>query len=130
MPEMLFVYGTLRPDAECAMGREARPRLRSESQLLGSARTQGTLYDLGRYPGLGLGSGWVVGSVYQLNTIAKTLDWLDKYEGITGAPTDEYYRRRCAVISEGDHQILAWAYILRRVPPSATLMRSGNWLER
>jgi gamma-glutamylcyclotransferase (GGCT)/AIG2-like uncharacterized protein YtfP len=128
MTDLLFVYGTLRPQADCAMGREARARLCSESQSLGPARTQGTLYNLGNYPALGTGSGVIVGSLYQLLDPSNTFKWLDEYEGISGAPSDEYERVLRPVVAHDEFPLRAWAYLQKRPAPRATLIPSGDWL--
>src|SRR5262245_35044135 len=68
----LFVYGTLRPEAEHKMGRY----LAGRGWLFGPARAPGRLYDLGRFPGMteAVGSDeWVRGVVYELEDPAATL---------------------------------------------------------
>ncbi len=138
MNAMLFVYGTLRPDAACAMGHEARVRLQRESQLLGAARARGTLVDLGDYPALTTGNNSVVGALVQLRDPLATLIWLDEYEGVTGALTDQYVRVRQPVIPEIDRPVQscmqawvqAWVYVLKHRATAAPAIASGNWLKR
>jgi gamma-glutamylcyclotransferase (GGCT)/AIG2-like uncharacterized protein YtfP len=129
MTDLLFVYGTLRPDADCAMGQRARANLQRDSHLLGSARTHGTLYNLGNYPALGTGSRVILGSLYQLKDSSNTFTWLDKYEGITGTPVDEYERVLRTVISNDEQPVTAWVYILKHTAKSAQIIPSGDWLK-
>lgn len=128
MTDLLFVYGTLRPEAHHTMGMSARARLQNESHPVGTARTQGTLYDLGEYPGLASGSGWVTGTLYQLNDQHNTLEWLDQYEDITGSPDDEYERQQRTVVRVGDQPVKAWVYVLKQASTSATIIPTGDWL--
>jgi gamma-glutamylcyclotransferase (GGCT)/AIG2-like uncharacterized protein YtfP len=130
MSDLLFVYGTLRPDADCEMGRDARTSLQGESRLLGSARTQGTLYNLGNYPALGPGLETISGSLYQLNNPSNTLKWLDEYEGITNALADEYERALKTVLLKDSHPVHAWVYLLKQPQARAELIPSGDWLNR
>jgi gamma-glutamylcyclotransferase (GGCT)/AIG2-like uncharacterized protein YtfP len=130
MTDMLFVYGTLRPDANCAMGQRARASLQRESQLVGSARTQGTLFNLGNYQALGTGSGMIVGSLYQLKDPSNTLMWLDEYEGITNTSADEYERVLRTALSNDEQPVKAWVYVLKHTAESAQIIPSGDWLMR
>lgn len=97
----LFVYGTLLTGIPSSMSKFLRRR----AQLVGKATTSGRLYDLGMYPGFVAGpEGTVKGELYRLNedNASETLEMLDAYEGVTGAPEDEYQRVEISVrISDG-----------------------------
>ncbi|MEM6769531.1 MAG: gamma-glutamylcyclotransferase family protein [Bacteroidota bacterium] len=85
----IFVYGTLLTSIPSSMSKFLRRR----GQLIGKATVSGTLYDLGMYPGYVAGEeGRVKGELYRLNpeTVEMTVDMLDAYESVTGAPEDEY----------------------------------------
>ena len=85
----LFVYGTLLTSIPSSMSKF----LRRKGQLVGKATVTGKLFDLGMYPGyISTGSERVKGELYRLNpeTAAMTVEMLDAYEGVTGAPEDEY----------------------------------------
>jgi gamma-glutamylcyclotransferase (GGCT)/AIG2-like uncharacterized protein YtfP len=76
---LLFVYGTLREFVPT----DAGERLRRQSRLVGLARVEGRLYDLGRYPGLvqrRCAGEWVIGELYRLRNPRLTLRALDLYE--------------------------------------------------
>jgi gamma-glutamylcyclotransferase (GGCT)/AIG2-like uncharacterized protein YtfP len=121
---LLFVYGTLRPEAGDALGRRARDHLTRVGAAIGPATAPGCLYDLRRYPGLseaGGGARLVKGDVIELAVPAATLAWLDRYEG------NEYRRVRRRIILDTGENLEAWIYILRR-KPSAAIIKGGDWL--
>ena len=97
----IFVYGTLLTSIPSSMSKF----LRRKAQLVGKATTAGMLYDLGMYPGFISGeAGRVKGELYRLNpeTAEMTIDMLDAYEGVTGAPEDEYRKVKVTVqVSDG-----------------------------
>ncbi len=90
MPTHLFVYGTLLSDIPSSMSKFLRRR----ATLIGKATASGTLYDLGLYPGFVGGAGSVKGELYRLHDaqLPETLEMLDAYETVTGAPEDQYRR--------------------------------------
>lgn len=94
MLDNLFVYGTLK-----------RGHLRSRMwphapQTIQTALVRGSLLDLGAYPGLTPGEGWVLGELWTLANehVPETLAVLDEVEGYDSA-TDRglYVRRRIPV---------------------------------
>lgn len=133
--DMLFVYGTLMAAAGDAMGRVERTRLARESIPLGIATTRGLLYDLGRYPGLVVGAaqdGVVEGELVRLSDPARSLGWLDRYEGIVPDQLDKNEYRRAEIdvtIAEG-RIVRAAAYVYTRELDQARLVASGSWLRR
>jgi len=81
--EYLFVYGTLRTGSRTPQA----GRLAREARHMGAGQVAGTLLRVARYPGLVDGEGRVTGDLYELPAPARTLRWLDRYEG-------EEFRRR------------------------------------
>lgn len=91
----VFVYGTLRRG-----GCNDITRLKPSPQWLGCAVVRGTLYRLGRYPGLLLlGPDTVVGEVYAITAALEAR--LDAIEGIRPGPEDEYHKREVDVELRG-----------------------------
>jgi gamma-glutamylcyclotransferase (GGCT)/AIG2-like uncharacterized protein YtfP len=128
MSSLLLVYGTLRPDAVTALGAEERARLAAESVIVGPATIRGRLFDLGAYPGLLAGPVGprrrrcrdpVGGVLLRLPRPQAAFRWLDAYEGVLGAPDDEYVRVVRPVVTAGGRRMVSWVYVLRRVPPGA-----------
>jgi gamma-glutamylcyclotransferase (GGCT)/AIG2-like uncharacterized protein YtfP len=126
----LFVYGTLRED----MGHEMYHLLARDASFVGEATVAGTLYDLGRYPGLipnGDAEGTVKGEVYRIHdgVLDHTLETLDEYEGIGPEdPMPHEYRREIVSTSLDDGRRLeAWAYILNRPPKGLREIHSGDY---
>lgn len=122
----LFVYGTLRPAADCAMGRSARDRLSREAVHVGGATMRGRLLDLGRYPALvAIDLGGVVrGDVLELASPGLTWPWLDAYEG------PGYLRVVGQSHSDDGRRFAAWVYICKVAPAGAGQVPGGDWLTR
>jgi gamma-glutamylcyclotransferase (GGCT)/AIG2-like uncharacterized protein YtfP len=92
----LFVYGTLRRHA----------LLLEHATFLGDATTDGTLYNLGSYPGLVRGTTSVTGELYEIRADQweRVIAHFDDYEG------SEYTRELIPVrIAAGE--LDAWTYI-------------------
>src|SRR5262249_26308342 len=105
MSVSVFVYGTLKRESP----KEPHRLLRSATYL-SRASIRGTLYDLGRYPGLIRGSNSddrVFGELYQLSEddASRALRRLDEYEG------NEYERRRVYVTLPSGRRKAAWTYL-------------------
>lgn len=103
-PIHLFVYGTLRP------GRRAHELVRPYVQAVLPAELAGAaLLDLGAYPGLVDGDGWVRGEVLVLG--AARLDAIDQYEDCRPDDPTSLFRRREVTVSTGDGAACGcWAY--------------------
>jgi len=83
---IIFVYGTL-------MSGLQREEALFNSAFLGTGYINGSLYDLGSYPGLKHGSGKVFGELYEIDLL--TLDYLDQIEGFFVAqPETSLYIRQ------------------------------------
>jgi len=83
---IIFVYGTL-------MSGLQREEALFNSSFLGTGYINGSLYDLGSYPGLRQGSSKVFGELYEIDF--STLDILDQIEGFFVAqPEKSLYIRQ------------------------------------
>ena len=94
------------------------------AKFVADARVNGSLFDLGAYPGLQLSEtdSLVVGEVYEVDD--ETLKQLDDFEA------SSQYLRRPVEISVGDHRSKCWTY--EPDPESYslhTLIPSGDWIE-
>jgi gamma-glutamylcyclotransferase (GGCT)/AIG2-like uncharacterized protein YtfP len=129
---LLFAYGTLMSEDTGATGRTQRARLAAEGRPVGRGRTEGRLYGLGRYPGLVLpGQGAMVeGEVHELDDPARSLAWLDAYEGIVPGqhPHNDYERCERPVTLAGGEVVSAWVYVYRRPVTPEALIGGGSWL--
>jgi len=132
IPQLLFVYGTLR--RRCAHPQHAV--LEGNGEFVGEGTIQAHLFYLGNYPGALLSadpSDRVFGEVYRLGAshAAEALQQLDKYEGIDEAdPEAPEYRREMVTVRLADGSMLdAWAYVLNREPQGCLRILSGDYLE-
>jgi gamma-glutamylcyclotransferase (GGCT)/AIG2-like uncharacterized protein YtfP len=130
--QYLFVYGTLRKDAE----HEMYNVLASHTSFVGMATVRGDLYSLGDYPGLVPCRdtvNLVKGELYEIDTdmLEHTLGLLDDYEGIGQKDPlpHEYHRELLPAILNGDRQVEAWAYVLNRGLEGLSQIRSGDFVE-
>ncbi len=128
----LFAYGTLMSQAGGTMGRAQRERLARETSVLAQAATfRGRLFDLGRYPGLVDDGtpGVVHGEVREMLDPAKTLAWLDCYEGIVSGEHDhnEYERAQRQVMLGTGSPIMAWVYLYRKPTTGLVEIAEGRW---
>ena len=118
----LFVYGTLRRGS----GNRFARLLESQARLVGNARMQGRIYNLGRYPGVTPSDGpgdWVRGEVFRLTQPAAMLAKLDAYEGPLFARVPQR-----VYLPSGMH--LAWVYLYKGTPPEGRRIISGEWIRR
>jgi gamma-glutamylcyclotransferase (GGCT)/AIG2-like uncharacterized protein YtfP len=129
--DLLFVYGTLRKEAR----HEMYHVLATHSTYLGEGRIHGELFDLGPYPAVWLREGCVdvvLGEVYELNSQGAGWTWrvLDSYEkcGPGDAMPHEYRRQRVHVFLSDGKELEVWAYVLNRLPVTATRIPSGDYL--
>ena len=127
----LFVYGTLMSTVQVPMGQNMRTRLRQEARLLGPARTQGRLYDLGSYPGIVVSDNpadHVHGEVFELHEPSDTLPWLDAYEGIGSSKTsDDLYIRAARTVWLDSQTAEAWIYLFNGSIENARQLSGGRW---
>lgn len=120
-PELLFVYGTLRP----ALATGPQGRLVRELEAVGVATVPGLLLDLGDYPGLVTGDGVVHGELLRIADPAR-LAALDAYEECGGA--EPLFRRERATAWRADGTpITAWVYRYARPAAHARPITSGDY---
>lgn len=135
LPRYLFVYGTLMTSATGSLGRDMRLRLRREARSIGGGTLAGRLYDLGSYPGLVRSEDpteLVHGEVLELMDPAKTLPWLDEYEGVLRGPQaiGEYERVVVEANLATGGRLDASVYVFRRPIVGLPWVRSGRWKPR
>lgn len=131
MNKHLFVYGSLMTALAHPMGTQ----LRREALLLGPARMAGRLHRVSWYPGLlppEEPSDQVHGELYLLNDPARSLHWLDEYEGIrpggtSAAAGDEYVRAERPATLDNGAIILAHVYLYQRLLPPSLRVPDGRW---
>lgn len=128
MPDLIFVYGTLKRGYDHLMAR----RLADEADWIGPATCRGSLYLLGAYPGLVLSpdeGGFVHGDLYALRGDANLLAALDDYEGCgTSDPEPHpYLRATIDVMMPGGPVTQAWTYVYRRPIDGLPLIASGRF---
>lgn len=126
MPTHLFVYGTLLTGIPASMGKFLRRR----AQLVGKAKVSGKLYDLGMYPGFVAGEdGTVTGELYRLDEeqVTETMDMLDAYESVTGAPEDEYKKEEVQVRIGDGGVFKATTYVYTKDVAGKTIIPQGNY---
>lgn len=114
----VFVYGTLlsgERNARCAMNARRQ-----------KAWTLGTIYDTGwGYPAfVKRGQTRIVGELLTVNRAGfLSMDHLEGYPNL-------YRREQIQVNLVGGGRVLAWVYIMNRLPKSATIIKGGDWRNR
>lgn len=111
----VFVYGTLLSN-ECNCNRAPRARRQK-------AWTVGTLYDTGYgFPAIVLkGKTRIVGEVLTVDDDAfRSMDRLEGYPNF-------YRRERRQVNLVGGGRVLAWVYVMNRLPEGAKVIAGGDW---
>lgn len=120
--DLIFVYGTLRPDASAAH------RMAGRGHWLGAATAIGRLYRIGDYPGMVEGDAVVQGALFAADDPDALLAALDVYEGC--GPDDpaphEYRRARIAVMLD-DQTHEAWTYLYNWPVDPDALIESGDF---
>jgi gamma-glutamylcyclotransferase (GGCT)/AIG2-like uncharacterized protein YtfP len=128
MPDHLFVYGLLRPDAAGA----PHPLLAGAARLVGKAQCRGKLYRVAAYPGLVASANPrdnVLGEVYDLEAGGILLSRLDEYEGCGPRfpPPTEYVRRVQEVRLDDGTILAAWVYLYNWSPDGLVRIESGDF---
>lgn len=127
---LLFVYGTLLSSIDHPMSR----RLGREADLVGAATFAGRLYRVSWYPGLVDGDDGAVvhGELVRLHDPARTLVWLDEFEGVTrgaASVTDPHeYARAERAVQTPSKTATAWVYLFRGKLSGLTRVDDGRWL--
>lgn len=141
-PQVLFVYGTFRPEDE------GSPRNLADAKRLGEGKIPGVMFHLGGFPGvkpleeiegqtkgsLPVEDPHVVGDIldYRHLDYEEWKDQLATCDAIEGHPR-LFERRKTRVhpINGSGDEILAWCYFYNREIRSETpIITGGNWLER
>lgn len=128
--DLLFVYGTLRQDAD----HPAHRLLEKETQFIGPAHMNGRLYEVDGYPGAVCSDSsteQVLGELYQLLEVDSLLVTLDDYEevGKNYSALQEYRRCRITVEREDKTRVIAWCYLYNRPTAGLRPIASGDWCE-
>ena len=129
MAEFLFVYGTLRQNANHPMHQQ----LATHARFVAMAYYQARLYQVSYYPGAvpsSLASDQVIGELYQLLQPEQLLPLLDNYEecGEGFAQPQEYRRELQQVTLEDGASVSAWVYIYNRDTSALQQIQSGDFL--
>ena len=129
MRELLFVYGTLRQNANHPMHQQ----LLQHARFVGMARYQACLYQVSYYPGAVPSSDaaeQVLGELYQLLQPDVLLPLLDNYEecGEGFAMPQEYRRELQSVKLENGDSVVAWVYVYNPNTSGLTQIHSGDFL--
>lgn len=129
MSDLLFVYGTLRQNANHPM----HQLLVQHSCFVAMARYQARLYQVAYYPGAvpsNNAADQVVGELYQLTQPDLLLSALDNYEecGPGFAPPQEYRRELQNIALENGDNVVAWVYVYNRNTDGLMLIKSGDFL--
>jgi gamma-glutamylcyclotransferase (GGCT)/AIG2-like uncharacterized protein YtfP len=129
-PAHLFVYGTLRSDADGPMHRV----LAHAARRVGPATAPGALFNVGPYPAaVPSDAGRIRGELLALNPpAAPLLAALDAYEGFTpAAPAASLYVRRSVTVQLDDgNEATSWIYWYARPVDGLRLIPTGDWMRR
>lgn len=118
----VFVYGTLRRGEANDIN-----RLQPAPRFVGTARLQGEMYHLGRYPGVILGGAdWVDGEVYAITPELERQ--LDIIEEVYPQQTDEYVKREVVVPVEGEMLMCLVYEINPRYTQGLPRIAMGDWV--
>jgi gamma-glutamylcyclotransferase (GGCT)/AIG2-like uncharacterized protein YtfP len=120
-PELLFVYGTLRP----ALATGGHGAIVRDLEVVGPATAPGLLLDLGSYPGLVAGDGVVYGELLRV-VDPDRLQALDAYEEC-GGPEPLFRRERMVASLADGTTVVAWGYRFMRPPQAATVIAGGDY---
>ena len=114
-PDYIFVYGTLRRDANNPMSE----LLARHTEFVGEAFYRGELFKIDYYPGVVPSNdpnAIVRGEVYRLHQTDVVLPLLDQYEefGPEFPEPNEYIRQRQSVMLSDGSAVATWVYIYNR----------------
>ncbi len=124
----LFVYGSLRRDS----GHPAHELVSNDFVLLGPARVQAKVYDLGEYPGAvpSTDDSFISGELYRLKEgvdFEAAATRLDEYEGVNETPP-LFTRSRVNVYTDG-LATDAWIYWYNGAVAGKPWIASGDALQ-
>ncbi len=123
-PDYIFVYGTLRRDANSPMSR----LLADHAEFVGNATYCAKLYKIDYYPGAVPSDNpndIVQGEVYRFHQTDIALPLLDQYEefGSEFPEPNEYLRQKQTVLLENGRTVTAWVYVYNRPTKGLELIR-------
>jgi gamma-glutamylcyclotransferase (GGCT)/AIG2-like uncharacterized protein YtfP len=122
-PDLLFVYGTLRP----ALATGWPGKLVGDLEVVATATVAGVLYDLGDYPGMLAGDGVVHGELLRIRDDER-LAAIDAYEECGGP--DALFRREAVQATCADgRRASAWAYFYNAPPGPASAIPHGDFAQ-
>ena len=120
----VFVYGSLRARQERDINRQQPAPL-----FIADSRINGTLYDLGSYPGARLGGvRWVQGEVYQINPELERQ--LDEIEEVWPQQSGEYAKREVVVPCAGAMLTCLVYEVAEDRTDGRAIITSGDWANR
>ena len=94
---------------------------------MGNSQINGTLYNLGSYPGVRLGGAqWVQGEVYQITSELERQ--LDEIEEVWPQQTGEYVKREVVVRCAGVELICLVYEVVERRTQGRVVIEPGDWL--
>jgi gamma-glutamylcyclotransferase (GGCT)/AIG2-like uncharacterized protein YtfP len=119
--EAIAVYGSLL----AGMGGQEELGIGEQLRFVGPCEIRGSLFDLGEYPGLLLGSGVVHAELYEIADAA-ALPRLDEFELYDpDDPAGSLYIRKRARLTQPDRD--AWLYEYNRDVSGMSSIPSGDW---
>lgn len=130
-PSYIFVYGTLRRDANSEMSH----LLAKHGEFVDDASYQGRLYKIDYYPGAVPSDNpndMVQGEVYLLHQADVTLPLLDQYEefGPEFPEPNEYSRKKQPVLLKNGCTITAWVYVYNHPTEGLESIESANFIQQ
>jgi len=132
-PTLLAVYGSLVPGGrtwnsfvEFAQTKGA-PDIATRMPVVCTGTVQGTLHDLGDYPGMVRGRETVKVTIIRIED-AGDLALLDEYEEFDPAsPLTSEYVREFWPVDVGGGSIGAWVYVYQYPIPENRVVEHGDW---
>lgn len=127
----VFVYGTLRK------GESNHSLISAWVKSITPASVRGWMFDLGDYPAIVEGSGFVYGEILEFDDpeeAIRRMDWLEDYHG-PGHRENHYERVETEAVMEGGltEKVQVYQYVLQQKAALAEhypLIKSGDWLKR
>ncbi|NNE87849.1 MAG: gamma-glutamylcyclotransferase [Silicimonas sp.] len=127
-PNVIFTYGTLRPDLG---DRPEAHAFRASATHLGPASFQGKLYAISWYPGVVDStdpSDRVTGDLYEIGTGPDFFEKLDTYEGCAPPWPEPYeYIRAIRDVTFNGRTESAWIYLFNWPITNQTCIESGDF---
>jgi gamma-glutamylcyclotransferase (GGCT)/AIG2-like uncharacterized protein YtfP len=119
--DYIALYGSLMQGEEI----RDKPDLTKHLRLIGKATLEGSLFDLGEYPGMVPGKGRVCGELYQV-VDREAFEVLDRFERYDASNLDDslYIRRAVRLVSPS---VDAWVYMYNGEISEAPHITSGDW---